>query len=225
MSDEREPLQPLSPSQMSALEEAVASYEAAITVEAAEYLLGRGIGQAEATAHRLGVVSDDPFPGHGHYEGMLCIPYLDKDGHPLTMRFRCMEDHTHRDFYHGKYNSLTDDPTRVYNVKAIHEAGSEIHVTEGEFDAMILNKIGLPAVAIPGAKAWKGHHRRMLAGFNKVWVWGDPDDAGAEMVQKITRSLRQARGVRLTGGDITENYLAHGAEALLELVETREETE
>lgn len=221
--EEREPLQPLSPSQMEALEEALRSYEAAVTVEAAEYLLGRGIGEAEAVTHRLGVVSDEPFPGHGHYRGMLCIPYLDKDGKPLTMRFRCMENHDHREHFHGKYNSLKDDPTRVYNIAAIFAAKDEIHVTEGELDAIILTKIGLPAVAIPGAKAWRGHHRRMLAGFSRVWVWGDPDDAGAEFVARVTKSLRQARGVRLRGGDVTDTYLALGAEALLELVEPQEE--
>jgi DNA primase len=119
--------------------------------------------------------------------------------------------------------SMTDDPSRVFNVRAIHQAGDEIHVTEGEFDAIILSKIGLPAVAIPGAKAWKGHHRRMLAGFSRVYVWGDPDDAGAEFVQKVTRSLRSAKGVRLRGGDVTDTYLAGGADALLALIARKEE--
>lgn len=220
--EEREPLQPLSPSQMETLEQAVASYEAAVTVEAAEYLLARGIGQREAATHRLGVVSD-PFPGHGHFQGMLAIPYLDRLGRPLSIRFRCMEKHDHRENYHGKYNSIKDEPTRVYDVGSIFAAGNTIHVTEGELDAVILHKMGLPAVAIAGAKAWKGHHRRMLAGFNRIWVWGDPDDAGAEFVQRVTKSLRNARGVRLTYGDVTDTYLALGGEALMELVETEEE--
>lgn len=223
MSEEREPLQPLSPSQMEALEEAVSSYEASVTVEAVDYLESRGIGEREAVAHRLGVVGD-PFPGHGKFRGMLCIPYLDKDGRPLSVRFRCMEQHDHREaHFSGKYSSIAGEATRVYNVGAIFKATDTIHVTEGELDAVILNKVGLPAVAIAGANAWKGHHRRMLAGFNRVWVWGDPDDAGAEFVQKVTKSLRQARGVRLSHGDVTDTYLALGEDALLELVETREE--
>lgn len=214
---EQEPLQPLSASQREELEEATASYEAAVTGEAARYLVKRGIDRKTAGTFRLGVVAD-PFPGHSRFVGRLAIPYLDRDGKPLTMRFRCIEDHEHREFGHGKYMSMTDDPSRVYNIRAIHQAGDELHVTEGEFDAMVLSSIGEYAVAIPGAKAWKPHHRRMLAGFSRVWVWGDPDDAGAEFVQKVTRALRSAKGVRLRDGDVTDTYLQGGADALRALI-------
>lgn len=218
---EHEPLQPLSASQREALEEAVSSYQAAVTADAARYLLARGIGRQEAATFRLGVVAD-PFPGHERFRGMLALPYLSKDGYPLTVRFRCLQKHEHRDFAHGKYNSMTGDPVRVFNVGAVHRAGDTIHITEGELDAVILEKVGFNAIAIPGAHLWRGHHRRMLAGFNRAYVWGDPDDAGAELVNKITRSLRQAKGVRLKAGDVTETYLLGGAEALHSLIEGQE---
>jgi DNA primase len=214
---EHEPLQPLSDSQREALQEATTAYQAAVTPQAAAYLHARGIDRATAASFRLGVVAD-PFPGHERHRGKLVIPYLDQRGNPLTMRFRCIEEHDHRALFHGKYMSLTDDPVRVFNIGAIHRAGEELHVTEGEFDAMVLQRIGLHAVAIPGAKLYRGHHRRMMAGFSRVWVWGDPDDAGAELVAKITRSLRSAKGVRLRDGDVTDTYLAGGADALLDLI-------
>lgn len=220
---EREHLQPVPASQMEALETAIQSYQDRLTVPAARYLQARGIGQQEAATARLGVVVE-PFAGHSRYQGMLAIPYLDKAGRPLTVRFRCMEEHEHRDYFHGKYNSIAGDPGRLYNVAAIHRAaatGDEIHVTEGELDSIILNKIGLMAVALPGASTWRPHHRRMLAGFNKVYVWGDDDDAGAEFVQKITHSMRSAVGVNIRGGDVTDNYLAHGAQHLLDLAPRR----
>jgi DNA primase len=210
-------LQPLSGSQMEALETAVRSYQAQLTLGAAQYLHNRGVDPRVATTFRLGSVTD-PVPGHGKYRGMLAIPYLDKDGHPLTVRFRCLQKHDHRAYDHGKYNSMKDDPSRVYNISAIHTAIDEIHIAEGEFDAMILNKIGLPAVAIPGAHGWQYHHRRMLAGFSRVFVWGDPDDAGAEFVTKVVASMRTAKGVGLKTGDVTETYLQGGAEALLALI-------
>ena len=149
---------------------------------------------------------------------MLAIPYLDKDGHPLTIRFRCMQEHDHRASFHGKYNSMTGDPSRVYNISAIHAATDEIHIAEGEFDAIILTKVGLHAVAIPGAHGWQYHHRKMLAGFSRVYVWGDPDDAGAEFVTKVMASMRTAKGVNLKVGDVTENYMQGGAEALYALI-------
>jgi len=202
------------------LEEAVASYEGALgeDLHAVQYVLDRGIDQQTAVTFRLGVVAD-PLPGHERFRGWLAIPYLDRHGKPLTVRFRCLENHNHRDQYHGKYMSITDDPARVFNVGAIHRATDTIHVTEGELDALVLNQLDLPAVAIPGASGFQGHHRRMLAGFNRVWCWGDPDDAGADFVNKVTRMLRSAKAVRLRDGDVTENYLAGGADAIYSLIE------
>lgn len=218
---EHDPLTPLSTTQKEMLEEAVSTYQQHMTPAAAKYLLDRGIGRDEAMAFRLGIVAD-PAPGHEKYRRMLAIPYLGRDGQPLTVRFRCLAEHNHRDYFHGKYNTVKDDIPRMFHVGAVHRAGDEIHVTEGELDAIILNKIGLHAVAIPGANMWFGRHRRMLAGFSRVWTWADPDDAGAELTSKITRALKSAKAVRLKA-DVTDTYLAHGAEHLLSLVQKKED--
>lgn len=215
MSD-NEGLRPLSPSQREVLEEAVSSYECSINTAAVEYLIDRGLDQETAEAFRLGFVAD-PLPGHERMRGWLAIPYLDRSGRPLSVRFRCLAQHDHREYGHGKYLSMTGEPARVFNVRAIHEADDEISVCEGEFDAMVLTKVGLPAVAIPGASGWSSHHRKMLAGFNRVHVWGDPDEAGATFNRKVTQSMPRARAVRLRKGDVTENFLAGGARALLSL--------
>lgn len=213
MSDDRPKLQPLSPSQRAALEEALAHYEKGITPAIATMLQARGIDRTIGLQFRLGVVRD-PFPGHNLMRGWIVIPYLDKDRKPLTMRFRNPEQHGT-----PKYLGLVDEPTRVFNIGAIHRAKDEIHITEGEFDAMVLQRVGLDAVAIAGANGWKSHNRRMMAGFNKVYVWGDPDDAGAEFARKVTQSLRQASAVRLRDGDVTDTYKAGGAKAILQLIE------
>ncbi|KUP96422.1 toprim domain-containing protein [Thermobifida cellulosilytica] len=195
-----------------------AAYQAALTPGVARYLLDRGIGRDEAITYRLGVVGDRPFPGHERFRGMLAIPYLDRNGKPLTIRFRCLEEHDHRASFHGKYNTIKDDPPRMYGIDSVHQAGDTIDVAEGELDRIILRRIGLHAVAIPGAALWQGRHRRMLAGFNRVRVWGDPDDAGAEFTARICRALRSAKGVRLRDGDVTETYLQGGEQALLDLI-------
>ncbi|MEU6057007.1 hypothetical protein [Streptomyces sp. NPDC047097] len=152
---------------------------------------------------------------------MLAIPYLDKDGRPLTVRFRCLQDHNHRDHFHGKYNTIKADFPRMYGIDAIHRAGETIHVAEGELDRAILRKLGLFAVAAPGANMWAGRHRRMLAGFSRIWVWGDPDEAGAEFSAKICRQLRAAKAVRLRLGDVTDTYLAGGSDAVLSLIDDK----
>ena len=215
---ERESLQPLSVSQRAAMEEATANYQARLTGAAASLLVQRGLDEKTVAMFRVGVVGD-PLPGHERFKGWLSIPYLDRNGEALSMRFRCIAEHNHRDFGHGKYMSMFEEPSRVFNIRAIHEAGDTLHICEGEFDAMVLTRIGLPSIAIPGASAWSNHHRRMIAGFSKVYVWGDPDQAGAEFVQRVCRASRAARGVRLRDGDVTDTFIAGGADALLALIE------
>ena len=216
--EEPRTLQPLTASQMEELEAAVSSYEAALTVDAARYLVGRGLGQQEVATSRLGVVAD-PFPGHQHYRGMLAIPYLDREGKPLALRFRCLEQHEHRSYFHGKYNSMKDEPTRMYGIPALFGANEEIHVCEGELDSLILNKVGLPAVAIAGANNFQWRHQKMLAGFSRIYIWGDPDDAGLEFNAKLTKRMKRAKSVRLTQGDVTDTYTAGGIEAIYALID------
>lgn len=213
---EQEPLVPITASQMESLAEATAQYERGLTVEAAAYLVGRGLSQETVITNRLGVVAD-PVPGHESFRGMISIPYL-LHGEVIGMRFRCIScpDKHER---HGKYMQPSGSRVGPYGLDSIHETGSTLHVTEGEFDRLILTQAGFKAIGFPGADTFKGFHGRMLAGFNRLWIWGDPDPAGAEFVQKITNRLPgSARGVKLRGGDVTDTYLAGGAEALYELV-------
>jgi len=203
---EREPLQPLTDSQMQTLEEAVASYEAALTLEAVGYLLGRGLTKESVLTHRLGVVAD-PIPAHERYRGWLAIPYLVK-GQPVRVRFRRPDWISSEG---QKYGQPTGETILTYGVDDIHAAGDTIHVTEGEFDRLILKQCGLFAIAFPGANTFKGYHGRMLAGFNRIYVWGDPDQAGADFTTTIINRLpRSGRGVKLRGGDVTETYLSAG---------------
>lgn len=216
-------MQPLSGSQRELLEEATTAYQDSLSDEAYEYLEARGIDLSAAASARLGEVVD-PAPGHARFRGMLAIPYLDRDDQPLSLRFRCLEQHDHREHFHGKYNSVTGDAPRMYNVRAIHRAtGDAIHVCEGEMDAIVLEMLGLDAVAIPGANAWQPYHKRMLAGFNTVWMWADRDanGAGDNLLGKITSALRTARPVRLPAGDVGETLLEYGPDALLELIQPK----
>lgn len=161
-------------------------------------------------------------PGHGKFTGYLTIPFLNPENKPLQLRFRCLDTsnsgHVCRELGHGKYMSISGDPVRMFNVRALHEATDEIHVCEGELDALILTQLNLHAVAIPGANLYLPRHRRMLAGYSTVWCWGDPDDAGAELNQKIVRSLGKAKAVNLRAGDVTDTYLQGGIDAIFALI-------
>ncbi|WP_211339071.1 hypothetical protein [Salana multivorans] len=63
-------------------------------------------------------------------------------------------------------------------------------------------------------------HRHLFAGYSRVWVWADGDEAGAKLANKITASLSTAKRVRMPSEmDVTDLYLAEGAEAIYDLME------
>lgn len=219
MTEQENGLRPLSATEREILEEVTSSWLGHVSEDVEAYLDARGIDATARLTSRLGVVGGDVPPEFRKYTGMLAIPYLDRHGDPLTIRFRCLGEHDHRAQGHGKYLTMKDDPARMYGIRSIFDAGDVIHITEGELDSIVLNRIGLHSVAIPGANAFKRHHRRMLAGFSRIHVWGDPDEAGAEFNKAITRAMRQARPVPIRGGDVTDTFIAGGADALLALLE------
>src|SRR5690606_14322833 len=96
-------------------------------------------------------------------------------------------------------------------------ASNEISICEGEMDALVLNMLGIPAVGIPGATFWENRWRRILEGFSRIWVWGDPDEAGAKLNDKVTRAFYQARVVPLKR-DVNDEYLAEGADYIKGLI-------
>src|SRR5699024_8749280 len=207
-------LLPVTASSRKKLKAAVERYEMQISLELDDWLAGRGLEDGAVSGARLGEV-DDPFPEHEAYKGWLVIPYLDKDGEPLTMRFRRPDWYGSED--RAKYKSLPHDPARLYNIRAIHSAaGAEMHVTEGELDALILEQAGYPAVAIPGANNFKPHHARMLAGFTEIYLWPDGDKAGAELAATMSKYLRDSLIVLTlpNGEDVNSLYLKGGEAAL-----------
>lgn len=222
---------PTTDSQREMLEAATAAYEfeLAMDARAMAYLEGRGFTREAVAGARLGVVGDVPAPGHANWlAGWLALPYLAADGHPLAMRFRCLR---HLDGgckaagHNMKYASVEGEVTRTFNVGAIHRAvrgvngDHSLQVCEGELDALILQQVGLHAIAIPGARHWQPRHRKMLAGFDEIYVWADQDDAGREFAGKVTRSLRNARTVRLPDGqDVGETYVQVQQEGLLRIL-------
>ncbi len=196
-------LLPVTAPQMALMQEAVEHYQN--RSEAVDgWLASRGIAPETADTYRLGGVRD-AFPGHERVEGWLAIPYLgyDQDGveQVLSIRFRCIPELVHpgltcKECGHGKYQGMPGEHARMFNVRAIKNAGDEIHLTEGELDAVVLGQAGFDAVAMPGSTQWRRHHGRMLAGFNRIYIWADPDEAGAKFAADVLQSCRNAAIVK-----------------------------
>ena len=214
-------LQPVTDSSLAGLEEATARYEAERWA-IADVLAKRQISEGVASTFRLGFVAE-PAPGHERYQGRLAIPYLgiDKDGveRVRSMRFRCLKDHGCNASGCAKYLGEAGERIQMFNVRAIKKAGDSIHVAEGELDAVVLAQCGLSAVGMPGASSWARRHGRMLAGFSKVYVWGDPDGPGQEFSGRVRAAIgARARVVHLREGDVNETFVKGGKAAIEQLI-------
>lgn len=173
---------------------------------------------ASAETFRLGQVLD-PLPGHEAMAGRICIPYI-KRGRAVCLKFRCVEGHNCKELKCPKY--LADGHQWLYNTDAFVAAGPEIAIVEGEFDAMIMEICGIPAVGIPGVEAWRSHPwwPLLFKGFSRVWVVADNDaekerNYGHEMARQILKDVSKARLVHLPPAtDPTEAYLCEGREGI-----------
>jgi hypothetical protein len=70
--------------------------------------------------------------------------------------------------------------------------GGFVVIVEGESDCHTLWSYNLPALGIPGAKAWQPAWANYLSGLD-VYVWREPDQAGDEFVKAIAQSIPGAK--------------------------------
>ena len=189
------------------LEAAVSEAEAALDVEAVEYLRGRGLAKETARTFRLGCVRA------GEYANRLTIPYLSADGEVVDVRYRNLTSEG------PKYLSRPGAPTRLFNVSALLADSSTIWVTEGEIDAITLTQVGLPAVGVPGAKTWQKHWSRLFLDFDQIIVVCDGDQAGHDFGRKFMEKIENASVLHLPDGeDANSVYTTSGADELKGLV-------
>ena len=196
-----------SASQKELLGKATEKYSASIHL-AEDYLRSRGIPIEIARLARLGVVAE-PEVGHEQYQGRLSIPYVTKTG-VVDLRFRSLNPAVE-----PKYMGLTGADTKMYNVLDVERAGDFIGVCEGELDTLTMSAcVGIPCVGVPGANSWKKHYTRLLADFERVFVFADGDQPGKEFASSLARELPVTVVGFPDGEDVNSFYIEHGAEAI-----------
>jgi DNA primase len=159
---------------------------------------------------RLGVVVE-PEVGHEIYQGRLSIPYVTKSG-VVDLRFRSLNPAVE-----PKYMGLTGADTRMYNVLDIERAGDYIGICEGELDTLTLSAcVGIPCVGVPGANSWKKHYSRLLADFERVYVFADGDQPGKEFATSLSRELPVTIVNFPDGEDVNSYYIKYGADSIRE---------
>jgi DNA primase len=177
---------------------------------AEDYLKQRGIPLEVARLARLGVV-EEPEIGHEQYQGRLSIPYVTKTG-VVDLRFRSLNPAVE-----PKYMGLTGADTKMYNVLDVERAGDFIAVCEGELDTITLSAcVGIPCVGVPGANSWKKHYTRLLADFERVYVFADGDQPGREFASSLARELPVTVVQFPDGEDVNSYYTNYGSSAVLQ---------
>jgi len=175
---------------------------------AEDYLRQRGIPLEVARMVRLGVV-EEPEVGHEVFKERLSIPYITKSG-VVDLRFRSLNPAVE-----PKYMGLTGAETKMYNVLDVERAGDWIGVCEGELDTLTLSAcVGIPCVGVPGANSWKKHYTRLLADFERVFVFADGDQPGREFASSLARELPVTIVNLPDGEDVNSIYVAEGADYL-----------
>jgi DNA primase len=209
----------LSNMQTKSLQEAAEHYSQAISEEALAYLNGRGISELVAAKYQLGTITD-PIEGHQGYEGWISIPYFTALDACIGFKFRRLDDGK------PKYGMPIGQKTHLYNVNAITFDSRRVVICEGEFDAIVMSEVGVPAVGVPGVASWKTFYPKLFTGYDVVYVIGDNDERedkdtnpGAEFSRRVASEVLNSKIVQLPPGmDITDYYLAEGRESLLNLV-------
>jgi DNA primase len=178
---------------------------AANIFRAEDYLASRGITREAARLARLGVV-EEPEVGHEAFTGRLSIPYITKTG-VVDLRFRALHP-----AIEPKYMGMTGAETKMYNVLDIERAGDFIAICEGEIDTLTLSSlVGIPCVGVPGANSWKRHYTRLLADFERVFVFADGDQPGKEFATSLARELPVAIVQLPDGYDVNSMYVQEGS--------------
>lgn len=196
-------------SQKDLLASAVRNYQENI-YQAEDYLRGRGITIEVARLARLGVVAE-PEVGHEAFIGRLAIPYITKTG-IVDLRFRSLNPAVE-----PKYMGMTGAETKMFNVLDIERAGDWIGVCEGELDTLTMSRcIGIPCVGVPGANSWKKHYSRLLADFERVFVFADGDQPGKEFATSLARELPVTIVQLPDGEDVNSAYVKYGAHFIKE---------
>lgn len=114
----------------------------------------------------------------------LAFPYLNESGSVKAIRYRFANKGD------KKFRWRKGDKTLPYGLQRLPEirAAGWCLLVEGETDTLTGWLHGLPFLGVPGATNWKSSFAKKLQDL-KVYIWQEPDAAGAKFVEKVARDL------------------------------------
>lgn len=198
----------LSKEQRNLLEESSQLYNRSLwRVE--DYLESRGLSLDFADGELLGYV-EDPLPGQEQFRGRLSIPYITRAG-CVNLKFRSLEENESG----PKYLNLSGFETNLYHVESLFTGSEFLCITEGEIDALSLVSCNLPAVGVPGVKAWKSYYRRCFEDFPIIYGFCDGDEPGRDFGSFLSREVKARPIYMPQGQDVNSMLVQEGKEWIL----------
>jgi hypothetical protein len=188
------------------------------------YLRDHGLTKEMAAKYHLGFVNPAE-SADNRYRGMLAIPYLTRAG-VVAVKYRCVEDHDHSAFHHGKYSQPEGQDVWIYNPQAFFDADDTIGVAEGEIDAIVASETLLPTIGIPGVEIWKANRKawkRTLDDYSTVLIFVDGDvrredgsQPGLDWAKSVQSDVRgRGRLIRCDQGEDVASMVAAGKLSVL----------
>lgn len=151
---------------------------------ALSFLESRALSLGVAKKHHLGFVqsASKVSPGHEFENlGWILIPTIVGD------RVTCLK---YRSVATKAFVRKTNMETGLYNVDTI-QPFDDVHICEGEFDALALEQAGYNAVALPGAQyTMTDSERDKIMRANRIFLAGDTDVPGQAVMHKLWTELR-----------------------------------
>jgi DNA primase len=161
------------------------------------------------------------------YHHRLIIPYL-HNKKIVYLRGRYFDSDNETATSSNKYLGLRSDalgvntPKRFYNIDALTGIlpGEKVYITEGEFDAMLLEDLGCKAIAIPGVGNLPKAEKFKMLNKAEVVVCPDNDEAGSKMldvIQKVFRDMgKEVYVKRFNEKDVTDFVKSISMDELIE---------
>jgi hypothetical protein len=138
-----------------------------------EWLRARGLNNEYIEKYLFGYVSE------GHFGGSISIPILDGLGVYRTSRFRRLEGTP-------KYDHPKGERAHLFNISSVRHP--KVYLTEGEFDATILEQTGRAAVGVPGVNSFREEWRWLFVG-NDVRIIFDSEEPDTEAFKAVRSAV------------------------------------
>lgn len=144
----------------------------------------------------------------------IVIPYLNALGEVRSIRWRNLNQGG------PKYLQPKGETLHLFRVNATRKP--KVWITEGEFDCMVLDQAGFPAVGVPGVNGFKPEWAYLFAYCDQVTVVFDGDEPGREGARRITTLLGpfvdKLRMVKLPQDKDVNDLYSEDRAALVDLV-------